>query len=459
MNFEEIEFELKKMDKFNLEQKLYGIITYIEQKHGSISYEDGIELLNKSFNLLQLIKEYVDCGEYFDNCEKIKNDNLKNLVDSYLYINSQDELKKIEDYDDTDSEDYSNSKSKYDPVKLYLKSLNYPILTREEEQELVRRMNLGDASARKKLIECNLRLVVSIATSIANSKGELIPLMDMIEEGNVGLVNSIDKFDIDRGTKISTYSTPSIINKIMGAIDRQSRDIRKNGLFNDTYRLYQQILIIMNNILGREATKHELIKFLDISYEQIDELEKLNGSIVSINSPVGENDANELYEVIPDEKTDSIEKMYDDKYLKEELARILSTLSEREKNLIYGLFYEKKSLYILGLENNITRERVRQIINKTIKKLGKRNDVRKLSNYVTSRNISEININSSVQLNEFGLNKFKKIENEVKKPADIIIISLNKKLKTLCEDLQNGKYTAEDLEIKEEKTKKKTKEF
>lgn len=461
INIKEFNNMLKENSELSINQKIENVTKFINSNYGKLTNSDCIELLNNILNLKILVREYIDINsKYYKDTKIIKDTNLKKLIESYIYLNGLEQAKELgideDNYEDNDEKiSIDLSSSKYNSVKIYMDSLKYPVLTREEEQELAIKMKNGDMKARNRLIECNLKLVISIALKIVKRRGELIPFMDMVEEGNAGLIYAIDKYDVSRGTKISTYATSWIVNKITYAIDEQSKVISNPIHFNDTYKKYIHLNILLNNILGREATKYEIAKLLDISPDVIDELETLKGSFVSINSPIGDNDDTELFEIIPDESLEPVYKEYDDQYLKEELSRILSSLTDRERDILYGVFVENRTLDYLGNKYNLTRERIRQISNSLVKKLSQRKDIKRLKLYITEKDDSCID-QVLENKKDFSIRDFKKKNKGIKKPNIVTITSLYEKMKIACRDLQNGKYTYDDLAIDTVKTKKKT---
>lgn len=461
MNIKNINTELNKLENNDINQRVYGIIDYIGNTHGNLSYKECIDLLNKSAKISELFKRYLDDNqEYYTDTKRLINQNLKNMIEAFVYINGCEQAQELginvnEDYSETDIIlDSENPKEKYDSVGIYLNSLqNYPVLTREEEQDLATKMRNGDKKARKRLIECNLKLVVSIVAQIVRKKGEVIPFMDMVEEGNAGLILAIDKYDVTRGTKISTYVTSFIVSKISIAIDKQSKAIIKPRHYSDTYKKYKQLITLMSFILNREATKEEIANILNVTVETVDKFESLQGKFVSMNSLVGDDEDTELYEIIPDDKNEPVEQGYDNDFLAKELKRIINELPAREADILYGIFYENINLEAIAKRNHLTRERIRQIAIRTLEQLGHRKDVRDLSVYITDKDFSGVKLYSSVQAQAYGYRDFNKKDRSVKKNVEVAVTPLYEKIKVACQDLQAGKYKYEDLAIDRVKEK------
>lgn len=461
MNIKNINIELNKLENTDINQRIYAIIDYIGNNYGNLSYKECIDLLNKSAKISNLFKRYLDDNqEYYTDTKRILNANLKNMIEAFVYISGCEQVQELgintnEDYSETDIIlDDISQKDRYDSVGIYMNSLhNYPVLTREEEQELAAKMRNGDKNARKKLIECNLKLVVSIVAQIVRKKGEVIPFMDMVEEGNTGLILAIDKYDVTRGTKISTYVTSSIVSKITIAIDKQSKVIAKPRHYSDTYKKYKQLITLMSFILNRDATKEEIANILNVTVEIVDNFESLQGKFISMNSLVGDDEDTELYEIIPDDKNESIEQEYDNAFLAQEIKRIINELPIREADILYGIFYEKLNLEAIAKRNNLTRERIRQIVVKTLEKLSHRKDIRNLLPYIADKDFSEVKPYSSIQAQTYGYRKFNRKNQNIKKNSEVAVTPLYEKIRVACQDLQAVKYTYEDLAIDNNKRK------
>ncbi|MGN0165842.1 MAG: RNA polymerase sigma factor RpoD [Lachnospiraceae bacterium] len=258
-----------------------------------------------------------------------------------------------------------------DPVKQYLREIgNFPLLSGEEETEIAIRIEQGDAIAKKKLTESNLRLVVSIAKRYV---GRGLSFLDLIQEGNMGLIKAVDKFNYRKGYKFSTYATWWIRQAITRAIADQSRTIRipvhMSEVINKTYRVSRQL----TQQLGREPSETELAEAMDTPVERIREILKISADPISLDTPIGEEDDSHLGDFIKDEMTRGPEEETAYKLLKEQIASLLETLSERERRVIELRFGLKDgtshTLEEVGREFQVTRERIRQIEAKAIRKL------------------------------------------------------------------------------------------
>ena len=274
-----------------------------------------------------------------------------------------------------------------DPVKMYLKDigapLGAPLLTSEDEAELAKRILDGDEEAKKKLTEANLRLVVSIAKRYV---GRGMLFLDLIQEGNLGLMKAVEKFDYTKGFKFSTYATWWIRQAITRAIADQARTIRipvhMVETINRQVRAQRQLL----QELGREPTPEEIADFMGISPEKVVEIQKIAQDPVSLETPIGEEEDSHLVDFIEDTKATPPSDVAAQTMLREQLIAALHKLTPREEKVIrlrYGLDDGKqRTLEEVGKEFNVTRERIRQIEAKALRKLRNPSKSRKLRDYL-----------------------------------------------------------------------------
>ena len=314
------------------------------------------------------------------------------LANKGIIEGEEPDLLDLEDEEELSDEDLALTAENVDSfaddsVRLYLREIGkIPLLSLEEETELAKKVVKGDQKAKDKMVEANMRLVVSIAKRYS---GRGLDLLDLIQEGNTGLLRAVEKFNPDKGFKFSTYATWWIRQAITRAIADQARTIRIPVHMVETINKVLRTTRKLTVELNREPTNEEIAKELDMETEKVDYVMRIKQDIASLDASVGRDGDDEdsvLGDFVEDEERASPEDSAVTQILKEQLAEILSTLSEREQKIIrmrFGIGGERPhTLEEVGAEFSVTRERIRQIEAKALSKLRKHKDTKKLHEYL-----------------------------------------------------------------------------
>lgn len=351
-------------------QQNHGVVTYyeVEQHESVIELEtEDIERIKQALLSNENIELVVERDERpvpedvsMEEDDDIKDDDPKDIPE--------------EDEEDTDKQlDISDVKgiSVDDPVKMYLKEIGtIKLLTAEDEVTLAKRMEQGDQEAKKRLAEANLRLVVSIAKRYV---GRGMSFLDLIQEGNMGLMKAVEKFDYSRGFKFSTYATWWIRQAITRAIADQARTIRIPVHMVETINKLVRVQRQLVQELGRDPSNEEIAQEMGIDVEKVREVRKIAQEPVSLETPIGEEEDSHLGDFIEDDTAIAPDEAANNIMLKEQLNAILSSLSERERRVLelrFGLLDgTPRTLEEVGREFSVTRERIRQIEAKAVRKL------------------------------------------------------------------------------------------
>ena len=369
-------------------EKLSGLVQTAKQNKSTLTYKE-IEDYFKDVPLKDHdIEKIIDFLE-LNGIDILKTDETPESEDDLLMFSDDDEIDTNEEEIDLRNIDLTvpEGVSLEDPVRMYLKEIGkVPLLTADEEIELSKQMELGGEEgrqARQRLAEANLRLVVSIAKRYV---GRGMLFLDLIQEGNLGLIKAVEKYDYRKGFKFSTYATWWIRQAITRAIADQARTIRipvhMVETINRLIRVQRQLL----QELGREPTPEEIAAEMDIPVEKVREIQKVSQEPVSLETPIGEEEDSHLGDFIQDENVQVPAEAAAYTLLREQLDEVLETLTDRERQVLrlrFGLDDGRaRTLEEVGREFHVTRERIRQIEAKALRKLRQPSRSRKLRDYL-----------------------------------------------------------------------------
>ena len=370
-------------EREKLFQKKLDTLLKQAKKRGVVQDDDIIDALKDTQSLLT--PDYMAKAlEFF---EKNKVDVL-NFSDDEPDLDDDDMKFELSEEEEIDLEHIDMSVpegvSLEDPVRMYLKEIGkVPLLNADEEIELAKKMELGDEVAKKQLAEANLRLVVSIAKRYV---GRGMLFLDLIQEGNMGLIKAVEKFDYRKGYKFSTYATWWIRQAITRAIADQARTIRIPVHMVETINKLTRVSRQLLQELGREPSPEEIAEEMDIPVDRVREIQKISQEPVSLETPIGEEEDSHLGDFLPDDDVPAPSEAAASMILKEQLVEVLGTLTEREQKVLrlrFGLDDGRaRTLEEVGKEFSVTRERIRQIEAKALRKLRHPSRSRKLKEFL-----------------------------------------------------------------------------
>ena len=376
-----MEYMMDEVTQAKFEEKMKALLALGKKKKNVLEYQEVIGF----FQDMQLEEEQYD--KIMEELEHNGIDVLRITDDDEDELIEEDEIVLTEEDEvDVETIDLSvpDGVSIEDPVRMYLKEIGkVPLLSAEEEIDLAQKMEAGDEEAKKKLAEANLRLVVSIAKRYV---GRGMLFLDLIQEGNLGLIKAVEKFDYRKGYKFSTYATWWIRQAITRAIADQARTIRipvhMVETINKLIRVSRQLL----QELGREPAPEEIAEEMNMPVERVREILKISQEPVSLETPIGEEEDSHLGDFIQDDNVPVPADAAAFTLLKEQLVEVLSTLTDREQKVLrlrFGLDDGRaRTLEEVGKEFNVTRERIRQIEAKALRKLRHPSRSRKLKDYL-----------------------------------------------------------------------------
>lgn len=345
------------------------------------------EQMEKCLQYARQSDNQLNLGHLVFEKENTSHDELENLEELADVLEKEETELIQEELSTSDLEIMDQDSGGYidDSVKLYLKEIGrFPLLDAQMECELAQRIELGDELAKEKMIQANLRLVVSVAKRYVGGSG--MAFLDLIQEGNTGLIKAVEKFDYHKGYKFSTYAMWWIRQAITRAIADQGRTIRIPVHMKDTMNKMTYAIKKFQTQNGYEPNAEELSEMMDMPKDKVESIMKLYGDTISLESPVGEEEDSVLCDFIADEKMPEQFAQTEKQMLREEIEAVLSSLSQREERILrlrFGFVNDKLyTLEEIGKEFNVTRERIRQIEVRALRRLRTKNVTKVLKDYM-----------------------------------------------------------------------------
>ncbi len=380
MNYDETKKFIEKLDLKDKNKAFLDLVNYFKENNTVITESEYVELID-NYSFISSVLNTLMTNEEFESLIQ-DNEYIICLMSVYNEKNNEDNFE--EDLNNYEEIEYDISDAAYDPVKIYMnEATKYPLLSHEETIELFKKYKEGDKKARKKIINHNLRLVISIAKKYSNQG---LDFGDLIEEGNIGLMTAVDKFEYERGFRFSTYATWWIRQAITRSVYDHGKTIRIPVHVNEDIKKIRSIQIKLTQSLGHEPSIEEIAKEIGYTVEKVREIDRASQLPVYMDEAIGEDHETTRGDMMVDENAESAVELMENNDLRNLLISALDTLEERQKEVLmmrFGLNGDSPmTLDEIGKHYDVTRERVRQIEHKALSRLRRNPRIKnKIHNY------------------------------------------------------------------------------